>query len=160
VIRLATFYLRDLYSEYLDAGKLMVDFLLLPSQGGVCLAFADEVLCWLYGTVRESEFFLSVTPNLSFLIVLFGSSFFMLLLRHHSDFLDSCLQMKIMSCSLFILTNVWSFSGPNRVQTRSPIMLSNSKSSSKIFFSHPLPIYITCHLHSSDSATLMATDVM
>lgn len=25
-------------------------------QGGVCLAFADEVLCWLYGTVKESEF--------------------------------------------------------------------------------------------------------
>ncbi|KAK3138869.1 hypothetical protein QOZ80_5AG0374500 [Eleusine coracana subsp. coracana] len=24
-------------------------------QGGVCLAFADEVLCWLYGTVRENE---------------------------------------------------------------------------------------------------------
>jgi hypothetical protein len=24
-------------------------------QGGVCLAFADEVLCWLYGTVRESK---------------------------------------------------------------------------------------------------------
>lgn len=24
-------------------------------QGGVCLAFADEVLCWLYGTVKESE---------------------------------------------------------------------------------------------------------
>nr|POE44606.1 decapping nuclease dxo like, chloroplastic [Quercus suber] len=22
-------------------------------QGGVCLAFADEVLCWLYGTVKE-----------------------------------------------------------------------------------------------------------
>ncbi|CAI0374267.1 unnamed protein product [Linum tenue] len=24
-------------------------------QGGVCLAFADEVLCWLYGTVKESK---------------------------------------------------------------------------------------------------------
>ncbi|KHN42649.1 Protein Dom3z like, chloroplastic [Glycine soja] len=24
-------------------------------QGGVCLAFADEVLCWLYGTVKEGE---------------------------------------------------------------------------------------------------------
>ncbi|XP_030947043.1 decapping nuclease DXO homolog, chloroplastic-like isoform X2 [Quercus lobata] len=24
-------------------------------QGGVCLAFADEVLCWLYGTVKENE---------------------------------------------------------------------------------------------------------
>ncbi|XP_056687072.1 NAD-capped RNA hydrolase DXO1 isoform X2 [Spinacia oleracea] len=24
-------------------------------QGGVCLAFADEVLCWLYGTVKEDE---------------------------------------------------------------------------------------------------------
>ncbi|KAG6788700.1 hypothetical protein POTOM_004777 [Populus tomentosa] len=23
--------------------------------GGVCLAFADEVLCWLYGTVKENE---------------------------------------------------------------------------------------------------------
>ncbi|KAJ1262738.1 hypothetical protein BS78_09G133000 [Paspalum vaginatum] len=27
-------------------------------QGGVCLAFADEVLCWLYGTVRENEDYL------------------------------------------------------------------------------------------------------
>lgn len=25
-------------------------------QGGVCLAFADEVLCWLYGTVKEGEY--------------------------------------------------------------------------------------------------------
>ncbi|XP_057513169.1 NAD-capped RNA hydrolase DXO1-like isoform X1 [Actinidia eriantha] len=24
-------------------------------QGGVCLAFADEVLCWLYGTVKENN---------------------------------------------------------------------------------------------------------
>lgn len=24
-------------------------------QGGVCLAFADQVLCWLYGTVKENE---------------------------------------------------------------------------------------------------------
>nr|VDD48707.1 unnamed protein product [Brassica oleracea] len=24
-------------------------------QGNVCLAFADEVLCWLYGTVKENE---------------------------------------------------------------------------------------------------------
>ncbi|KAK9094990.1 hypothetical protein Scep_026459 [Stephania cephalantha] len=24
-------------------------------QGGVCLAYADEVLCWLYGTVKENE---------------------------------------------------------------------------------------------------------
>lgn len=30
---------------------------LLILQGGVCLAFADEVLCWLYGTVKESKFF-------------------------------------------------------------------------------------------------------
>lgn len=29
-------------------------------QGGVCLAFADEVLCWLYGTVKESEFLIFV----------------------------------------------------------------------------------------------------
>ncbi|KAG6513919.1 hypothetical protein ZIOFF_024256 [Zingiber officinale] len=28
---------------------------LLILQGGVCLAFADEVLCWLYGTVKENE---------------------------------------------------------------------------------------------------------
>ncbi|CAO2819414.1 unnamed protein product [Amaranthus hypochondriacus] len=27
-------------------------------QGGVCLAFADEVLCWLYGTVKEGEDYL------------------------------------------------------------------------------------------------------
>ncbi|XP_057842937.2 NAD-capped RNA hydrolase DXO1 isoform X1 [Cryptomeria japonica] len=24
-------------------------------QGGVCLSFADEVLCWLYGTVKENQ---------------------------------------------------------------------------------------------------------
>uniref|UniRef100_A0A0D6R8D2 Decapping nuclease n=1 Tax=Araucaria cunninghamii TaxID=56994 RepID=A0A0D6R8D2_ARACU len=24
-------------------------------QGGVCLAFADEVLCWLYGTVKDDQ---------------------------------------------------------------------------------------------------------
>ncbi|KAK4748516.1 hypothetical protein SAY87_015102 [Trapa incisa] len=24
-------------------------------QGGVCLAFADEVLCWLFGTVKEKS---------------------------------------------------------------------------------------------------------
>jgi hypothetical protein len=28
----------------------------LAGREGVCLAFADEVLCWLYGTVKESEF--------------------------------------------------------------------------------------------------------
>lgn len=27
-------------------------------QGGVCLAFADQVLCWLYGTVKENEDYL------------------------------------------------------------------------------------------------------
>lgn len=27
----------------------------IDQQGGVCLAFADEVLCWLYGTVKESK---------------------------------------------------------------------------------------------------------
>jgi predicted membrane metal-binding protein len=31
---------------------------LVLSQGGVCLAFADQVLCWLYGTVKESKFFI------------------------------------------------------------------------------------------------------
>ncbi|XP_060207467.1 NAD-capped RNA hydrolase DXO1 isoform X1 [Lycium barbarum] len=32
-------------------------------QGGVCLAFADEVLCWLYGTVKENEdYILQFTP--------------------------------------------------------------------------------------------------
>lgn len=33
-------------------------------QGGVCLAFADEVLCWLYGTVKDNEdYILQYTPN-------------------------------------------------------------------------------------------------
>ncbi|KAK6783017.1 hypothetical protein RDI58_020813 [Solanum bulbocastanum] len=37
-------------------------------QGGVCLAFADEVLCWLYGTVKESkdtneDYILQFTPH-------------------------------------------------------------------------------------------------
>ncbi|KAI5070847.1 hypothetical protein GOP47_0015190 [Adiantum capillus-veneris] len=27
-------------------------------QGGVCLAFADQVLCWLYGSVKENEDYL------------------------------------------------------------------------------------------------------
>ncbi|KAL7612317.1 NAD-capped RNA hydrolase DXO1-like [Lactuca sativa] len=26
-------------------------------QGGVCLTIADDVLCWLYGTVKESKIF-------------------------------------------------------------------------------------------------------
>eukprot|EP00252_Welwitschia_mirabilis_P006272 TRINITY_DN1710_c0_g1_i2.p1 TRINITY_DN1710_c0_g1~~TRINITY_DN1710_c0_g1_i2.p1 ORF type:complete len:121 (+),score=12.96 TRINITY_DN1710_c0_g1_i2:85-447(+) len=33
-------------------------------QGGVCLAFADEVLCWLYGTVKEGQdYVLQFTPH-------------------------------------------------------------------------------------------------
>lgn len=32
-------------------------------QGGVCLAFADEVLCWLYGTVKESRFPLLISSK-------------------------------------------------------------------------------------------------
>ncbi|XP_057762806.1 NAD-capped RNA hydrolase DXO1 [Arachis stenosperma] len=32
-------------------------------QGGVCLAFADEVLCWLYGTVKENaDYILQFAP--------------------------------------------------------------------------------------------------
>lgn len=36
----------------------------LVVQGGVCLAFADEVLCWLYGTVKESETLTFISENL------------------------------------------------------------------------------------------------
>ncbi|KAG4187095.1 hypothetical protein ERO13_A08G083762v2 [Gossypium hirsutum] len=32
-------------------------------QGGVCLAFADEVLCWLYGTVKESKILISISTS-------------------------------------------------------------------------------------------------
>lgn len=33
-------------------------------QGGVCLAFADEVLCWLYGTVKDNEdYILQFSPQ-------------------------------------------------------------------------------------------------
>ncbi|KAL8141814.1 hypothetical protein V2J09_014846 [Rumex salicifolius] len=44
-------------------------------QGGVCLAFADEVLCWLYGTVKENEdYVLRFAPPFSRLELLRGDS--------------------------------------------------------------------------------------
>nr|GMD99999.1 decapping nuclease DXO homolog, chloroplastic [Ipomoea batatas]GME12424.1 decapping nuclease DXO homolog, chloroplastic [Ipomoea batatas] len=44
-------------------------------QGGVCLAFADEVLCWLYGTVKENEdYILQFTPHSNRLELLRGPS--------------------------------------------------------------------------------------
>lgn len=44
-------------------------------QGGVCLAFADEVLCWLYGTVKENEdYILQFAPPFTRLELLQASS--------------------------------------------------------------------------------------
>ncbi|XP_068634054.1 NAD-capped RNA hydrolase DXO1 isoform X1 [Aristolochia californica] len=44
-------------------------------QGGVCLAFADEVLCWLYGTVKENEdYILQFVPPSNRLELLQASS--------------------------------------------------------------------------------------
>ncbi|RDX62864.1 Decapping nuclease DXO-like, chloroplastic, partial [Mucuna pruriens] len=44
-------------------------------QGGVCLAFADEVLCWLYGTVKEDEdYILQFAPPFNRLELLQGQS--------------------------------------------------------------------------------------
>ncbi|XP_057477188.1 NAD-capped RNA hydrolase DXO1-like isoform X1 [Actinidia eriantha] len=44
-------------------------------QGGVCLAFADEVLCWLYGTVKENEdYILQFAPPFNRLELLQGQS--------------------------------------------------------------------------------------
>lgn len=50
-----------------DAGRLLYSEVMKPQditqrvkqkhhwEGGVCLAFADQVLCWLYGSVKEDE---------------------------------------------------------------------------------------------------------
>jgi RAT1-interacting protein len=50
-----------------NAGKLIYSEMMKPQditqrvkqkhhwEGGVCLAFADQVLCWLYGSVKEDE---------------------------------------------------------------------------------------------------------
>ncbi|KAF3336896.1 decapping nuclease DXO [Carex littledalei] len=44
-------------------------------QGGVCLAFTDEVLCWLYGTVKEGEdYILQFMPPFHRLELLRGQS--------------------------------------------------------------------------------------
>uniref|UniRef100_A0A803L5Q2 Decapping nuclease n=1 Tax=Chenopodium quinoa TaxID=63459 RepID=A0A803L5Q2_CHEQI len=44
-------------------------------QGGVCLAFADEVLCWLYGTVKEGEdYILQFAPPFTRLELLLANS--------------------------------------------------------------------------------------
>ncbi|XP_021765754.1 decapping nuclease DXO homolog, chloroplastic-like [Chenopodium quinoa] len=44
-------------------------------QGGVCLAFADEVLCWLYGTVKEGEdYILQFAPPFNRLELLLANS--------------------------------------------------------------------------------------
>ncbi|KAJ4786332.1 Decapping nuclease rai1 [Rhynchospora pubera] len=44
-------------------------------QGGVCLAFTDEVLCWLYGTVKEGEnYILQFMPPFNRLELLKGQS--------------------------------------------------------------------------------------
>ncbi|GMH22622.1 hypothetical protein Nepgr_024465 [Nepenthes gracilis] len=44
-------------------------------QGGVCLAFADEVLCWLYGTVKENDdYILRFAPPFVRLELLQGQS--------------------------------------------------------------------------------------
>lgn len=52
-------------------------------QGGVCLAFADEVLCWLYGTVKEDEdYVLQFSPQSNRLELLRADSCPPLITRH------------------------------------------------------------------------------
>lgn len=52
-------------------------------QGGVCLAFADEVLCWLYGTVKENQdYVLQFTPQSNRLELLQADSSPSLITRH------------------------------------------------------------------------------
>ncbi|XP_039052251.1 NAD-capped RNA hydrolase DXO1-like [Hibiscus syriacus] len=44
-------------------------------HGGVCLAFADEVLCWFYGTVKENEdYILQFAPSFNRLELLQAQS--------------------------------------------------------------------------------------
>jgi RAT1-interacting protein len=52
-------------------------------QGGVCLAFADEVLCWLYGTVKENQdYVLQFSPHSHRLELLPADSCPPLITRH------------------------------------------------------------------------------
>eukprot|EP01018_Ginkgo_biloba_P004961 Gb_17946 [translate_table: standard] len=52
-------------------------------QGGVCLAFADEVLCWLYGTVKENEdYILQFSPSANRLELLQANSCPTLIANH------------------------------------------------------------------------------
>lgn len=109
-------------------------------QGGVCLAFADEVLCWLYGTVKESEFLnfppfpcfgWAVDRRLHIIIWTYGNCIFgktfvtpmkWSILIDNVLFLHVWLQMKITYCSLLLLSSVWSFYKLNLAQRQSLTM--------------------------------------
>ncbi|TYI14044.1 hypothetical protein ES332_A08G099500v1 [Gossypium tomentosum] len=43
--------------------SVIVKIYSFATKGGVCLAFADEVLCWLYGTVKESKILISISTS-------------------------------------------------------------------------------------------------
>lgn len=56
-------------------------------QGGVCLAFADEVLCWLYGTVKENEDYILQFANPFTRLELLQASSCPDAITHHMDLL-------------------------------------------------------------------------
>lgn len=61
------------YKSYWHSNIIGLCISFVPLQGGVCLAFADEVLCWLYGTVKESKlFFYPCALHLSDTLLVWG----------------------------------------------------------------------------------------
>ncbi|KAL5181722.1 Decapping nuclease DXO, chloroplastic [Glycine soja] len=111
-------------------------------QGGVCLAFADEVLCWLYGTVKEGEdYILQFAPPFNRLELLQAQSCpdggvclafadevmlavwkvkegtpFLIKLKfiYTGQMLLFCgFRVKIIFCSLLHLSSLWSFCKPS-----------------------------------------------
>lgn len=106
-------------------------FLIL--QGGVCLAFADEVLCWLYGTVKESKFCLHRASLFSSMC--FGLLFSIIIKRIEGwlALINSWLQMKIMSYSLSHLFIAWNYSELSLAQISSLSMWSNSQYLEPVF---------------------------
>lgn len=82
-------------------------------QGGVCLAFADEVFCWLYGTVKESEIlnFMNLFVVLVVVLWLLLRFLFLLVLSEIDIQIIIVLlivwdQMKTTYCSLLHLSTV------------------------------------------------------
>lgn len=111
-------------------------------QGGVCLAFADEVLCWLYGTVKESK-----NPNNMCRISTF--SCFLCLISffyrgHHSQQFIGTLQMKTIYCSLWPRSCDWSFFKLSLALMWSLNMLNNCSHSAHHDYTH-ISIHIYTH---------------